>query len=551
MRVLLVEPDDGEAATLQEVISNGQGVALRRAASLSEALASLEADPEQAVVMGGVLPDPPGLDAVRTVAEAAPGAPVVVLTGQPDEETARAALRAGAEDCLVRDRVAGDDLLRALQLAEERHRVRRALARSVEELREANERLARLTVVDPLTEALDDRGLRQVLKRELQWARRTDSPLLALLVDLDDLDVLNQRHGRSAGDRVLRDVARASRACIRTTDHLGRVGGDEFLVLLPDTVLTEGCLVADRVRLAAAGGRPHPPTGQVATTVSLGLVEVPLETDDLDGVLARARSQLDRARQQGGNRFCWPGAERTERGELPSGVLDDLRRGGCLRPVFQPVVHLESGEIVGYEALTRSTVPGCEMPEDLFALCAEAGLVTAVDQQCFEHNIRAATPIDVDLKVHVNVLPSTLVDLPPEELLRAFPADRPPSGWCVEISEQRLPSDVFSLTAAVDALRESGLAIAIDDIGYGQSSFESLVVLEPDVFKIDKRMVTGLGRAGRGRVRVLERILSVAEALHAEVIAEGVETEEDIDALRRLGVEFGQGFFWGLPEPLR
>jgi len=553
LRVLLVEGDARAAADLRDALADDHGEAppMRHASSLSEALVRLEADPEQLVLLGLELPDASGLHAVETVVHHAPEATVVVLTTEADEATALAALRAGAQDYLVRDQVERDEVLRALQFAAERHQVQRALEETTDELRAANARLTELTLMDPLTEALDARGLERVFQRELQWARRTGSALLLLLVDLDDFGRVNSRRGRGVGDRVLRDVARAMRASIRTTDHLGRVGDDEFVVLLPDTALTEGCLVAERVRLAAAGARRHPVAGDIAITVSLGLVEVPADTGGSEPVLALARTQLSRSKEGGKNRFSWPGPDTRGEQRTTTAQLDAIRTGACLRPVFQPVVHLETGRTTGYEVLTRSTVPGYEQPEALFAMCAEAGLVTVVDQQCFEACVRAASKLDGDLEIHVNVLPSTLVDLPAASLLRAFPSDRPPSGWCVEISEQRLPSDVFALTEAVSVLRESGLSIAIDDIGYGQSSFESLVVLEPDVFKIDKRMVTDLGRAGRGRMRVLERILSVANALNAEVIAEGVESQDDVDALRRLGVGYGQGYFWGRPGPLK
>lgn len=548
LRVLLVEADPVAAAALRAALGDAAGLVVRYAASLSEALVRLEADPEQVVVLDLELPDVPGVQAVRTLAAEAPAATVVALTVQADERMAIAALRAGAQDYLVRDRVERGEVLRSLHFAAERHRVKRALAVTTDELRAANERLARLSMVDPLTEALDARGLSRVFSRELNWARRTGSTLLLLLADLDDLGELNASRGRGAGDLALRDVARAIRASIRTTDHLARLADDELVVLLPDTAPTEGCLVAERVRLAAAGTRSQPASVPVAITASIGLVAVPADSGALEPVLAAARTQLERSKQGGKNRFSWSGPDAEQRAS--TAALDSIRSGACLRPVFQPIVHLESGRTTGYEVLTRSTVPGCEQPEALFAACAQAGLVTVVDQQCFETCIKAATRLDGDLTVHINILPSTLLDLPPEALLRAFPSDRPPSGWCVEISEQRLPSDVFALTAAARVLRESGLSIAIDDIGYGQSSFESLVVLEPDVFKIDKRMVTGLGRSGDERLRVLERILSVARALHAEVIAEGVESAEDVEALLRLGVSLGQGFFWGRPGPL-
>ena len=552
LRILHVEDDLAEAELFRatiEVSDRGRLVEVERVDRLATAIQRLEVDPDRIVVLDLGLPDSTGLEAVRYLVAHAPGTPIVVRTSLADEAVALQALRAGAQDYLLKSRAEGADVLRSLQFAAERHRVKRGLLRRADELEEANERLSRLTMVDDLTEALDRRGLRRALERELEWTRRNKTPLLALLVGVDDFTGFNEVHGRPSGDRVLRDVARAIQASIRATDHLGRVGDDRFLVLLPSTDLREGCLVAERVRLAATGTRRHPIAGHVGVTVSLGIAQAQDRADSLDEILEAAGAQLLRAKQAGKNRFAWAGGpDGLGPVPAPDGVLARIRQGRDLRPVLQRITHLETGRLAGYEALMRTSIPGYETPESLFVACAEAGLMTVVDRQCFERCVQRAAHVDGDLKVHLNVLPSTLMDLPAESLLRALPPHRPPSGWCIEISEQRLPTDAFALTEVVRRLKSGGVSIAVDDIGYGHSSFESLVVLEPDVFKIDKRMVTGLGDDRDGRGRALERIVSVARALGAEVIAEGVERASDIEALRALGVEYGQGFFWGEEE---
>ena len=548
LSILLVEDDDAEAelflATLDATRGAGR-VRIERVTRLSEALLKLEMDPDRIVILDLGLPDNEGVEAVRRLVNHAPRTPVVVRTSRSEESLALEALRAGAQDYLVKGDAKDRDVMRALQFAAERHRVKCNLEDRSEELREDNERLSRLTMVDGLTEALDKRGLRQILERELEWSRRQHSCLLALIVDIDDFRGFNDVHGRTAGDRVLRDVTRAIQASLRTTDHVGRLQGDQFLVLLPCTDLQEGCLVAERVRLASTGTRRHPIAGHVGVTVSLGLARLPDTLCTLDEAVELATVHLGRAKAGGKNRFAWGGPAGL--GERPTiaDVIERIRLGHELAPVKQRITHLETGRIAGYEILMRTTIPGYEQPDTLFAACAEAGLMTVVDRQCFEQCIIAASDVDGDLKVHLNVLPSTLMDLPAEALLRAFPTHRPPSSWCIEISEQRLPTDAFSLIEVVRTLKESGVSIAVDDIGYGHSSFESLVILEPDVFKIDKRMVTGLGDNPGDRERALERIVTVAHALGAEVIAEGIESAGDMEALLRLGVEYGQGFFWG------
>jgi len=137
--------------------------------------------------------------------------------------------------------------------------------------------------------------------------------------------------------------------------------------------------------------------------------------------------------------------------------------------------------------------------------------------------------------------------LPPAgDLLEAFPSDRLDGAFCVEISEQQIIGDPLNLAEPVNALQQAGILIAFDDVGYGHSCLESLTLLEPNIIKIDKRCITGIS-TDPSRMRSLKRLLKVAGALGAQVVAEGIESRDDLDLVQCLGVQYGQGFLWAKP----
>ena len=149
---------------------------------------------------------------------------------------------------------------------------------------------------------------------------------------------------------------------------------------------------------------------------------------------------------------------------------------------------------------------------------------------------------------HVNLMPSTLLETPTEELIRVLQTDSRTGHCCLEISEQQLLGDPSCLIPRVRALQKAGIQIAIDDVGFGNSCLEGLILLEPQVMKIDKRLVMGLANDASLR-RSLSRLLRVADVLNAKVIAEGIETTEDHRVLLELGARYGQGYLFGRPQP--
>ncbi len=176
------------------------------------------------------------------------------------------------------------------------------------ELIETNERLQSLSVTDPLTEVLNRRGLENVLVREISYSNRNNTELLAIIVDLDDFKSINDVDGHATGDRVLRQVALVLKSGLRTIDWIGRVGGDEFLILLPNTSLTVGIVVAERICASLTRKEITDLRGRSKVTASLGLVQLPAHTSTIEEVLELTTSSLKASKESGKNQVNFEGA---------------------------------------------------------------------------------------------------------------------------------------------------------------------------------------------------------------------------------------------------
>ncbi len=189
------------------------------------------------------------------------------------------------------------------------------------------------------------------------------------------------------------------------------------------------------------------------------------------------------------------------------------------------------------------------MPDDLFRVSVEYNLLTIVDLRCLKTClIHTVDPKFTDRSVlfHVNLFPSTIIDTPIERLMTLFPDNGKTASYCVEISEQQFIGDPVYLRGHVQALKDQGVKVAIDDVGFGRSSLESLIILEPDIVKIDRKYVSGISE-DQVKARNLERLVRVVNALGSELIAEGIENKEELAILVEMGVVYGQGWYWGKP----
>jgi len=215
-----------------------------------------------------------------------------------------------------------------------------------------------------------------------------------------------------------------------------------------------------------------------------------------------------------------------------------------------PLLQLSDEKLIGYEILSRGPEGAFEMPVDLFRVSVEYNLLTIVDLRCLKTCLTAASSdpkFNGNARVHVNLFPSTIIDTPIDRLMTLFPSEFVKNKFCIEISEQQFIGDPTYLRDHVHELKSRGVMVAIDDVGFGRSSLESLIILEPDIVKIDRKYVSGIAQEPT-KERLLRRLVKVVNALGSELIAEGIECREELDLLLDMGVAYGQGWYWGKPS---
>ncbi len=418
----------------------------------------------------------------------------------------------------------------------------------------ATSRLETLANIDALTEVLNRTGLERALQSEFNRAQRQGWNLVAVMLDCDDFDRINASLGHAVGDVVLKEIAGRLRETVRPTDHIARIGGDEFLLLLPDTRLAEGMLVAEKIRLSVAESPLRLASETIRVTASLGVLALPYEFCSIEEVLSLARLAVRESKLLGKNRVSSGekhknNVESADK-EALSELTEKLRKGDCFRAVSMPLYRLKDESIFGHEILSRGPAGAFEMPDDLFRVSCEYNLLTIVDLRCLKTCLNGSLDTnkftDQTTRFHVNLFPSTIIDTPIDRLLTLFPPNRKPGNFCIEISEQQFIGDPAYLRDHVAALKENGILVAIDDVGFGRSSLESLIILEPDIVKIDRKYVSGIAEEP-AKARLLRRLVKVVNALGAELIAEGIENRDELDLLLEIGIEYGQGWYWGKP----
>ncbi len=428
----------------------------------------------------------------------------------------------------------------------------------ITERRRAEVSLAHQAVHDPLTGLPNRLLFLDRLTLGIARLARNRGVLAVLFLDLDRFKLVNDSFGHNSGDEVIAEVARRLRELLRPEDTLARFGGDEFTILCEseDPRAAEG--VAGRVGEALAepiqvGGR------SIFLSASIGISRTESARADAERLLAEADAAMYRAKEGGRSRFAvfdpamrLRGAERLE---IESGLRRALEHDE-LRLHFQPQIDLAGGRIVAVEALVRWQHPerGLLAPGEFIGVAEDSRLILPLGEQVLEKACAQAVAWRAEglaLRMSVNLSPRQLAD--PDivgTVSRALArTGLEPAALCLEITENAVIDDLASGIAALEALKDLGVSLAIDDFGVGFSSLNQVRRLSPvDVLKIDRSFIAGLeGDAQEGAL--VSAVIGIARALELHTVAEGIETPGQAAVLRRLGCETGQGFLFARPVP--
>ena len=435
-----------------------------------------------------------------------------------------------------------------------------ALVADISERRVAEARIQHLALHDPLTGLANRRLMQERLEQAVRDAGETGGQLAVMMIDLDRLKRINDARGHHAGDVLLRRVGGRLRQIVADNGLVARMGGDEFVVLIPDARDTSQI---DKMAEELVGliGRPLTIDGErLYPRASVGIAMFPAHGRDPETLLRNADNAMYIAKRAKAGTFVWfsqaQTADNADTLRLENDLREALTAGDQLFVRFQPQFRLRTASLIGFEALVRWQHPtlGELSPIDFIDLAEDAGLIitlgNAVAHLACREIASLRADLGFDLPVGLNVSPRELVAQRFVDRILAC-LDQyglPSSMLTLEITENVLIDSPEIAADALARLRRHGVRIAIDDFGTGYASLSYLNRFPVDVLKIDKQFVRDI-LVDRNDCAIVNAIIGMAHNLELEVVAEGVENAEQMSLLKSLGCDTLQGYLLGRPMP--
>ncbi|MGB9988326.1 sensor domain-containing protein [Massilia sp. SM-13] len=416
----------------------------------------------------------------------------------------------------------------------------------ITERKRSEEHTRHLAEHDFLTDLPNRVLLLDRLSLALTAARRNNSMLAILFLDLDGFKHTNDTLGHQVGDLLLKEVAARLLKCVRKVDTVSRQGGDEFVIILADIGgIGHAAHVAETVRNAIT--QPYQlGEHQLHVSTSIGVAIYPSDGDDIDTLVKNADIAMYHAKESGRNNFQFFSAEMNERTVERTSFENGLRRAldeQQFELVFQPELDIRSGALVGVEALIRWRHPelGLLLPERFIGVAEEAGLMLPIGSWVLQHACRQARiwhDAGHPLVVAVNLSLAQFMQKDLAQTIRQALAEAglPPHYLELELTEALIMKGGAAVTDILASLRELGIRLSIDDFGTGYSRLGQL-----KDYPIDKLKIAQAFMRNGGDATAIRTIIAMARSMHMTVIAEGVETAEQLDFLRRNGCDLYQG----------
>ncbi|MEN8164205.1 MAG: EAL domain-containing protein [Acidobacteriota bacterium] len=546
--LLLIEDSPDDAALVREVLEESQGFngVIEHRSRLAKGIARLAEGGIDVVLLDFSLPDSFGIDTFRRLHNAHPEIPVIVLTSLNDDQLALQAVSEGAQDYLVKIELDQHLLSRSIRYAIERNR--------------AEQQLLHNAFHDTLT-GLPNRALfGDRLEMALTVARRRPAGRFAVLFfDLDRFKNINDSLGHSVGDQLLVALARRLETIVRPGDTVARIGGDEFAILVNDmNDVSHAIQVAERI-LKGFEAPFTIETNEVFISASIGIAVHDMNTTDPEAMLRDADIAMYRAKASGKGRYEIFDPQMHASAVALLKIETDLRRAvdrGEFVMHYQPIVTLKDRRIKGFEGLVRWQHPekGLVAPANFITVAEETGLIIPLGWWVMEQSCRQIRewqlrfPMTPPIFISVNVSGRLFVDNQVVEGILDIlgRTGLPPESLRLEVTENVILEHSEAVMTKMQQLRAMGVQLSIDDFGTGYSSLSYLQRFQYDTLKIDRSFISGM-EPGTDSQAIVETILSLASTLGIGVIAEGIETAEQMIKLRDLDCPQGQGFWLAKP----
>lgn len=425
--------------------------------------------------------------------------------------------------------------------------------------KQAESRIQLLTNFDILTGLPNNTLFQDRLQQAFIDADHHNDLVATIFLDLDDFKVINDSLGLKAGDQMLMEVAARLKECLREGDTLARMGGDDFAIALPNLLKADDAANIAKKMMTRLAQKPFILEGQeVYSNASIGIAIYPVDGEGVDSILQNADAAVFHAKAQGKNNYQFYSADMNvsifERLELETAMRQALARAE-FQLFYQPKVDLASGEMHGMEALIRWTHPekGMISPVKFIPLAEDTGLILPIGEwtiftACRDNKkwLDSGYP---PMKVSVNLSARQLKEDVPGLVRRALQeTGLPPELLELELTEGMVMQNTEDVIQTMHELKSIGIGLSIDDFGTGYSSLSYLKRFPIDILKIDQSFIRHL-TTDADDAAIATAVISLAQSLRLKVIAEGVETAEQVAFLRRRRCDQMQGYFFSKPVP--
>ncbi|MCW8942147.1 MAG: EAL domain-containing protein [Gammaproteobacteria bacterium] len=543
--IVVLADDDPSIRLMVRHVLESEDFDIVEASDGLEALKAVEKHHPALVLLDAVMPGIDGFTTCQQIKDKGhTDIPVMMITGLDDDASVERAYEVGAIDFITKP----------IKWAVLKHRVKSVVAKVV-----AERKVKLLAYRDTLTGLPNRLLFADRLEQAVVRSERTRTSMALMLVDIDDFKLVNDSFGHDAGDKLIKAVGDLISKSLRRADTIARLGGDEFAVIIEGIEGPEDAIsIADNLTTILEHN-VRLDDQETYTSASIGIAVYPGDGNDARALLKNADTAMYRAKESG--RHCF----QFYKPEMSVSAMERLDLENSLKAAFendeflihyQPVIDIHKNEVVGVEALLRWQHPekGMIQPTDFVKVVEDCGLIVALGEWMI-HSVCKQIKLwqDAGLEkqnVSINLSPRQFKE---QDLVTLFTQAMAENGidggsLSVEVTERTLIDNVGEVEATLKKLRAMGLKILLDDFGTGYASLAYLKEFPVDVVKIDEAFIAGIPD-NQDDSAIVDAIAGLTRGLKLDLHAEGVENERQLNVLKGLGCQFGQGYYWSKPLP--